>query len=220
MSHSHQFAIPTRDFPEELHEWYRSIMPFDAKLRSPEQKVIYALANDRAVLRSLKAKFAELRKHEDWPGCLENYFHEVARLPGMVPMSEFITPGERDRVIQKALSHISALQQLASQHPRLFVAPNSDKLQHELRCFGETLDNRLQSSETMGEYPRYGRSDGENATRNWIATQLSLMSQHHLGARYDTLTAAVATVVSGEDVTESNVRSLVPNLKSNMSRTD
>lgn len=195
-------------------------MPSGPDLRSPEHKIIFALARNQAVLRSLKAKLTSLRKHEDWPTCLENYFHEVARLPGRVPMSEFITPGERDGVIRKALGHISALQQLASQHPRLFVAPDGANLQHELACVGETLNNRLNSEKNAGTYPVYGRADGENATRNWIATQVSLLSQHHLGARFDTLTAAVATVVSGEDVTESNVRNFVPILKTNMSETD
>lgn len=188
-------------------------MPSGPELRSPEQKIIYALTRNQAVLRSLKAKLTALRKHDDWPACLENYFHEVARLPDMVPMGEFITPGDRTAVLRRALDHIAGLQEITRQHPRLFNMPNIATLEHELACFGETLNNRLNSEKNAGEYPRYGRADGENATRNWIATQVSLMSQHHLGARYDTLTAAVATVISGEQVTESNIRDLVPILK-------
>ncbi len=220
MSLSHRFAIPPREFPEELHDWYRSIMPSDPQSRTPEQRRIHALANDQSVLRSLKVKLAELRKRDDWPECLENYFHAVVGLPEMVPMGEFITPSETDALIRRALDHLAAFQQIANQHPRLFLAPNSDKLQHELRCFGETLNNRLQSNKAMGEYPRYGRADGENATRNWIAAQVSHRSQHHLGARYDTLTAAVATVISGEPVTESNIRDLVPILKTSSGSSD
>ena len=213
MSYSHHFDIPPREFPEELHDWYRSFMPSGPELRSPEQKIIYSLTRNQAVLRSLKATLTALRKHDDWPACLENYFHEVARLPDMVPMGEFITPGDRTAVLRRALDHIAGLQEITRQHPRLFNMPNIATLEHELACFGETLNNRLNSEKNAGEYPRYGRADGENATRNWIATQVSLMSQHHLGARYDTLTAAVATVISGEQVTESNIRDLVPILK-------
>lgn len=91
MSLSHHVDIPPREFPEELHEWYRSFMLSDPKLRSPEQAVIYALARNQAVLRSLKAKLADLRKRDDWPACLASYFHAVARLPDIVPMGDGIT---------------------------------------------------------------------------------------------------------------------------------
>lgn len=208
MPKDHNFATPGYGVPSELRPWFESFILQDATLRSPEQQRIARLLQDRNVIKAMKRPLSRVRKEVGWPEQFEEFFAAVARLPDLVPQDISLTPNTAATLLEEAQSLAVQLASKLREHPSLFIYARRSELIAELHQLAGDIHNRLKSALDPNVGPAVGNCFGNMAVRNWIARNVSTLSEFHLGEPFPTFVAAIASVLTESTITESSIRDL------------
>ena len=210
MPKNHNFASPGYGVPEEIKSWFESFILRDEVLRSPEQKRIARLLQNRSVLKAMRYPYSRIRKKTEWHERFEDFFHAIARLPDFVPPDISLTPEAALRLLDNTQSLALQLAASLRKHPSVFIYSRRKELIAELHALAEEIHARHSSASDPNVGPTVGNCFGKNAERNWIARNISTLAQIHLGDSFPSFVAAVASAMTNSIFTESTIRSLSP----------
>lgn len=161
----------------------------------------------------MKYPLSRVRKDVGWSERFEEFFAAVARLPDLVPQDISLTPKTAATLLEEAQGLAVQLASRLREHPRLFIYARRSELIAELHQLAGDIHNRLKGAQDPNVGPAVGNCFGNNAAQNWIARNVSTLSEIHLGERFPSFVAVIVSVLTNSTITASTIRDLVPPLR-------